>query len=69
MEELEFIVLREVKKLIENELPQLNFFDGPWKILAERLIYRNSNPAMTPEALEHIKKEIYKVSKVVLTAE
>ena len=71
MEELEFIVLRKVKDLIENDLPQPGFVDGPWKILAERLAFKNkaSSSSISPNALEHVRKEIFKVSNIDLTVE
>ena len=37
MEELELLVIQNVKQMIEEVLPKPGFVDGPWKIYAERI--------------------------------
>ena len=69
MEELEVLVIHNVKQMIEEVLPKPGFVDGPWKIYAERLTRSAKAEPISQEAFEHIRAEIMRVSEVEFTAE
>ena len=58
--------MRDVKDLIQTELPKAGFVDGPWKIYTERLKLVDAD-VISKDAFEHIKAEIFKVSDVELS--